>query len=131
MNSVKRLLPVLLTIVTVATLMVTFIMPVQAHYPGAVIQSQWAYKIPAIDGTWGPGEWSDAAVVDLLAADPANELEAYAYFKNNADYLYICVDVPDDTTADSGDASGVSFDTGHDGVYTAGHDDTFFIRGFI
>jgi hypothetical protein len=117
----------LLTIVMVATLMVTFIMPVQAHYPGAVIQSQWADKIPTIDGIFGPSEWSDAAVVDLLAADPANELEAYAYFKNNADYLYICVDVPDDTTIDPSDASGFSFDTGHDGVYTAGHDDTFFI----
>ncbi len=128
MTLVKRLIPVLLTIVMVASLMVTFTMPVQAHYPGAVIQSQWATKIPTIDGIFGPDEWSDAAMVDLLAADPANQLEAYAYFKNNADYLYICVDVPGDTTADFEDASGVSFDTGHDGVYTAGHDDTFFIE---
>jgi hypothetical protein len=128
MASLKRLVPVLLTIVMVASLMIAFTMPVQAYYPGAVIKSQWATKIPTIDGIFSPGEWSDAAVVDLLAADPANQLEAYAYFKNDATYLYICVDVPDDTTANFSDACGVSFDTGHDGVYTAGHDDTFFME---
>ena len=98
------------------------------HYPGAVIYSNWATITPTIDGAFGPNEWSDATVVDLLEADPANELEAYAYFKNDANYLYIGIDVPDDTTEDFEDASTISFDTGHDAIYTHGHDDIFCIE---
>jgi hypothetical protein len=66
-------------------------------------------------------------MIDIQAADPNNPLEAYLYFKNNAQMLYICLDVPGDTTNDVGDESLVAFDTGHDGAYTAGHDDLFDI----
>jgi hypothetical protein len=103
--------------------------PAAAQVVGDTIYSHWADVTPAIDGVFGSGEWADATELDFLAADPANELEAYAYFKNDADYLYVAFDVPDDTTEDSADATSMSFDTGHDGVYTDGHDDTFEISG--
>jgi hypothetical protein len=108
----------------VTALMFTFAMPVEAHYPGAVIQSNWAAVTPTIDGVFGGGEWSDATVVDLQAEDPGNEIEAYVYFKNDGDYLYALVDVAGDMT-EGGDESTLSFDTGHDAAYTDGHEDTF------
>jgi hypothetical protein len=98
-----------------------------AARPIPTIYSNWASTIPTIDGAFGTGEWSDAAVVDFQAADTHNPLEAYAYFKNDADFLYIGFDVPGDISADDGDVTTMSFDTGHDGVYTDGHDDTFAI----
>ena len=127
----KILKPVCLVVVLamVGVIMSAIIMPASAHYDNAIIYSNWARVMPSIDGAFGTTEWSDATVVDMLEADPANELEAYTYFKNDADYLYICVDVPDDTTEDYYDATTISFDTGHDAEYTADHDDTFMIEG--
>ena len=124
MNAVRKLIPVFLTIAMVANLMFTFAMPVNAHYTGAVIQSKSAITIPTIDGVFSPSEWADAAIVDLQAEDPNNEIEAYVYFKNDGDYLYVLVDVAGDTT-EGDDESTLSFDTGHDTAYTDGHEDTF------
>ena len=108
MNAVRKVVSALLATAMVAILTFATVIPVNAHYPSAVIQSEWA----------------DAAMVDLQAADPTNEIEAYVYFKNDGDYLYALVDVADDTTED-GDESTLSFDTGHDTTYTDGHGDTF------
>lgn len=100
---------------------VPMVRPVEAN---AVIYSNWATTVPTIDGVYGPDEWSDAAVVDLQAADPDNEIEAYVYFKNDAGFLYVLIDVAGDTT-EGEDESTLSFDTGHDAAHTDGHDDTF------
>jgi len=124
MKPFRKVISLLLTTAMVATLTFATAMPVNAHYPGAVIQSKWATTIPTIDGVFSPGEWADAAMVDLQAADPANEIEAYVYFKNDGDYLYALVDVAGDTT-EGDDESTLSFDTGHDIAYTDGHEDTF------
>jgi hypothetical protein len=124
MHVTRKVIPVLLTIAMVTALMFVFAMPVGAHYPGAVIQSNWAAVTPNIDGVFGGGEWSDATIVDLQAEDPNNEIEAYVYFKNDGDYLYALVDVAGDTT-EGGDESTLSFDTGHDAAHTDGHEDTF------
>ena len=97
MNAVRKVISVLLATAMVTILTFATAMPVKAHYPGAVIQSEWASTIPTIDGVFSPGEWADAAMVDLQAADPANEIEAYIYFKNDGDYLYALVDVAGDT----------------------------------
>ena len=131
----KILRPVCLAVILALVLSLgAGLAPAAAQANGVpTIYSHWAGAPPNINGVFGPGEWSDAAVVDFQAADPNNELEAYAYFKNNADFLYIAVDVPDDTSEDDGsggdsDATTLAFDTGHDGVYTEGHDDTFAIE---
>ena len=124
MKPLRKIIPVFLTTAMVATLMFATAMPVNAHYPGTVIQSKWATTIPTIDGVFSSGEWADAAMVDLQAADPANEIEAYVYFKNDTGYLYVLVDVAGDTT-EGNDESTLSFDTGHDAAYTDGHEDTF------
>ncbi|MFC1904505.1 hypothetical protein ACFLXT_01890 [Chloroflexota bacterium] len=92
------------------------------------IHSSCAKTAPTIDGIFGNSEWADATVIDLQADDPENPVEAYAYFMNDANMLYICVDVPGDTTEDDySDVTDVAFDTGHDGIKTDGHEDWFFI----
>ncbi len=91
----------------------------------ATIYSNCATTEPAIDGAFGSDEWSDATELDFLAADPDNQLEAYGYFMNDDEFLYIAIDVPDDITEDMADATTLAFDTGNDGEYTVGHDDVF------
>jgi hypothetical protein len=56
-------------------------------------------------------------------------MEAYVYVKNDAHFLYICVDVPSDTTFDAGDRAHACFDTGHDIAFSDGHDDILVVRG--
>ncbi|UCE96752.1 MAG: PQQ-binding-like beta-propeller repeat protein [Candidatus Bathyarchaeota archaeon] len=93
---------------------------VRAHYPSAVITSSGATITPNIDGQFSAGEWDDATPYPLVDA-----YTAYGYFKNSWDYLYILIDVP--TTMPQYSFFRMSFDTGHDEVYTAGHDDDFLI----
>jgi len=60
------------------------------------VQSNWATVVPNIDGVFSPGEWDDAAVVDLLTV-PNNTMVAYWYIKNDAQYLYMLMDAVGDT----------------------------------
>ena len=126
MKSEKRKAMVLAAIMILAVLAV---MPATAHYPGAVINSNWKTITPTIDGIFSPGEWDDATVIDIQAADPANPFTAYGYFKNDGTFLYILLDASGDITQDGGDRGVISFDTGHDAIYTDGAEDNFAITG--
>ena len=123
----RRAASVLFSLAAAIAMLFVLTIPASAHYPGAVIKSKWAATIPSIDGIFGPGEWSDATVLDLQATDPLNELKAYVYFKNWGYYLYVCMDVPGDITEDVQDSSLLSFDTGNDAIYTDGHEAMFAI----
>lgn len=114
---------VLMAILVISVL--TFAMPVIAHYPGAVISSNWATIEPTIDGVFGAGEYADATVIDIKAADPSNPFAAYGYFKNDGTFLYVCLDASGDITNNTEDGSILSFDTGHDAIYTDGGEDNF------
>jgi len=94
--------------------------PVGAHYPDATITSSGAIITPTIDGTFSEGEWDDATLYPLVDA-----YTAYGYFKNTWDYLYILIDVP--TYFYQYSFFRMSFDTGHDAIYTEDHDDDFLI----
>lgn len=91
----------------------------------ATILSQWAEVSPAVDGSFTPGEWVDAASVNLTAVDPNNDLPAILLVKNDADYLYICYDGIGDTTQDTSDGASVAFDTGNDNLLSDGGEDQF------
>jgi len=100
-----------------------------AHSGGA-IDSEWASVVPTIDGAIAPGEWADAASVDL-GAIPGNRLPAHLLVKNNASRLWLAYDAVGDTTSDSNDSASFALDTGHDGVGTNGAEDQFALLGTL
>ena len=100
--------------------------PTARGHSGDAIDALWASTIPAIDGAMSPGEWADAASVDL-GAIPGNRLPAYLLVKNNKSFLWLAYDAVGDTTSDSNDSASFALDTGHDGVGTYGHEDQFAI----
>ena len=85
----------LILLAMVAVLALGTVVPASAN--GGTIQSNWAAVVPGIDGVFGANEWDDAAVVDLQNVDPNNPMECYLYVKNNAQYLYMLIDIPGDT----------------------------------
>ncbi len=89
-----KILNVLSVLAVLTVLALGTAVPAAAN--GDTAQSNWATVIPVIDGVFGPGEWDDAAVVDLLTV-PGNPMEGYWYIKNDAQYLYMLVDLPLDT----------------------------------
>jgi hypothetical protein len=60
--------------------------------PGAPFQSAWAARPPALDGVAAPEEWTDAAHMTL----PHGVLR----LQNDLDYLYLLLDVTEDTGND-------------------------------
>lgn len=62
--------------------------------PPDPIQSTFTYIIPVADGFIAPGEWDDATVVDISAQGTG---KAFLYIKNDAQKLYVALDVPADT----------------------------------
>jgi len=114
----------------IAVMVLGVISPAAAHYPDAVIYSSQAATVPTIDGSYNPvpGEWEDATLVDLGALNP-QPMKAYGYFKHDVNFLYVLIDVIDDTTNDIEDESHLDFDTGHDLIASDGADDQFWIYG--
>lgn len=91
------------------------------------IDSGWADAAPTIDGVLSPGEWADAALVELVLADPTNQVSASLLVTNDGDNLYICYDAYGDTTNDLDDSSSVAFDTGNDDFASDGAEHEFWM----
>jgi len=89
------------------------------------ITSSWATGTPTIDGFIASGEWADATVIDMRAADSMNMVGANLLVMNNATHLFIGFDVYGDTSEDTGDSSSFAFDTGNDDIATDGAEDEF------
>jgi len=91
------------------------------------IDSDGEFTPPIIDGNFDEGEWTNA---QLLIEDP---IHTYVYFKNDNYFLYVCVDAANldggDYTQNDADHCDLFFDTGHDEVWTLGHEDWFRICG--
>ncbi|MFC1971326.1 GLUG motif-containing protein [Chloroflexota bacterium] len=91
------------------------------------INSEWIDAPPIIDGNFPDGEWTNH---QLLIEDP---IHTYVYFKNDASFLYVCVDAANtilgDYTEDDDDYCDLVFDTGNDETWTEGDEDYFQIRG--
>jgi len=92
------------------------------------IESDWEYPAPpTIDGNFTPGEWTDP---QLLIEEP---IHTFVYFTNDSNFLYGCVDAANegggDYSLDDGDYCTLCFDTGHDEVWTPGHEDCFQVYG--
>jgi len=68
------------------------------------VESSYATSIPTIDGTISAAEWQDATFVDITS----DSMEASAYFKNDASFLYVAVDAP--FAGEYGWQQGVPFD---------------------
>lgn len=108
-------------------------MPVLGHYPDATIYSWWAIRTPTIDGAISSGEWTDARGVSLEWTDTAgacvSPTSVCAFFKNDADYLYILYDI-DVAPYDNGNGffARISFDIGHDAVRTAEAENDFVLE---
>jgi len=91
------------------------------------IDSDWEFTAPTIDGNFDPGEWT---YPQLLIEEP---IHTYVYSMNDDEYLYVCVDAANldggDYTEDDSDECSLHFDTGHDEVWTPGHEDAFTLYG--
>jgi len=76
------------------------------------IDVPWTDVPPTIDGIIEDGEWDDAYVVmiDYYPDPPHRNDTIYIYFMNDADYLYIAVDLLPDNTTDAGDFCALLFD---------------------
>lgn len=72
--------------------------------PNYFIQSHWASVTPVIDGQMSISEWADATCVYFKGTGTyPNGTDVYFYIKNDANFLYLCFDVPKDITQDNGD----------------------------
>jgi len=96
----------------------------RAH-SGDAVDAEWASVAPTIDGAMSPGEWADAALVDL-GAIPGNYVRAFMLAKNNDTYLWFAYDATGDVT-NAADAASFALDTGHDGSATDGSEDQFLL----
>jgi len=76
------------------------------------IDSGWATVPPVIDGDIDNGEWSDAFVVYFDYEGYPSHLNdtIYEYFMNDADFLYIGIDICPDNTYDEDDWIELYFD---------------------
>lgn len=71
---------------------------------GTDINSYWAFTTPTINGTLGPGEWTDAKIVNFQfymrsRSDGTlkNTLNAKLYVKNDYNNLYVAAQIFNDT----------------------------------
>ena len=70
------------------------------------IKSMWTNSPPSIDGHMSAGEWSNLQIT-MTSPFP---VEAYAYFLNDNNYLYVLVDAVGDTTNNPSDECLLVFD---------------------
>lgn len=91
------------------------------------LTSTYTNLAPVADGIFSEGEWDYATSVELTEADFYNGLAAVMHVANNGTHLFVCFDVWGDYYEDGGDSSGISFDTGNDGVATDGAEDQFSV----
>ncbi len=80
------------------------------------VVSSWLTITPSIDGVIAGGEWEDATFVDISSGGR----EAYAYFKNDGDWLYVAIDAVFDEAYEGDpyswwDEVRITFDAGNDG----------------
>ena len=66
----------------------------------AIVTSKWAETAPALTGTFSPGEWAVSGVLPMPGG--------FIHVKNNANFLYLAIDLTNDTgnTPGVGDYSG-------------------------
>ena len=128
MKSRKAIQGFLLGVVLIAGVFVAA-KPASGH-SGDLIDSVFAAVPPTIDGAMAPGEWADAAVVNLTAIS-GNRLPAYLLVKNNETFLWLAYDATGDATASANDSASFALDTGHDGVATDGGEDQFVLSGIF
>jgi hypothetical protein len=84
---------------------------------GPVLNSAPAVTIPVIDGRFSPGEWDDAALVDISGPDAFRPIRLYV--KNSAAFLYLAVDDPNDAFVESATTLGFLMDLNRDRVWDA------------
>lgn len=83
------------------------------------IDSVWASTPPTLDGVINEGEWDESAMtnIDFFPDPPHRNDTIYIYFMNDAEWLYIGVDLLPDNTTDEGDYVGAFFDEDNNGVF--------------
>jgi hypothetical protein len=94
--------------------------------PPPPIYGSWKYgTAPTVDGVFSHAEWIGPELSGRFPI-PVN-----VYFSNDDTFLYVCVDAADETdgdyTPDANDHCLLMFDTNHDEVISAGHEDLFHI----
>ena len=82
---------------------------------GYEILSNWATTSPTINGKIGSGEWNDAATIDI--SNPYASTPIMLYVKNDANFLYIAVDDPNDDNINEGNLIGILFDEDHNELW--------------
>ncbi|MDT8306588.1 MAG: hypothetical protein RRC07_11685 [Anaerolineae bacterium] len=75
---------------------------------------------PRLDGQISRGEWN--------LSDPIPFAHGFVAAQNDADRLYLLVDVLDDPTPDVGDTINISFDVNRDGQITPGVDVNYYLQ---
>jgi hypothetical protein len=89
-------------------------------YPHSRIDSGLLRVLPTIDGSIGPGEWSDAGKRSLSGG----RVDAGLYAENDNDFLYVAVDVTPSQLAAASSRFEVRlyFDVDHDSAWVGGRD---------
>ncbi|MBW1816822.1 MAG: IPTL-CTERM sorting domain-containing protein [Deltaproteobacteria bacterium] len=79
------------------------ISPSMAQRP--VVDCQWATVPPTTDGQFATGEYPEPPQISMIP--DAFPIEAYVYFMNDHQYLYVLIDAVGDTTDTQGGGGGV------------------------
>lgn len=124
MRSINRRVACLCVVAIVVLIPFLVIGPARAH-SGDAVDAEWASVVPSIDGAMNPGEWADAALVNL-GLIPGNRLQAFLLVKNDGTFIWLAYDSTGDVTNVT-DAASFALDTSHDGAATQGAEDQFFL----
>ncbi|MFZ0391712.1 MAG: T9SS type A sorting domain-containing protein [Calditrichia bacterium] len=77
---------------------------------GNVVVAGNAASAPTINGSFAPGEWANATVVDITNGQP-NPVRMF--LMNDANFLYLAIDDQNNTTPADFDEAGIYFDDNH------------------
>jgi len=103
---VKNLRSKLFIVPLIASLLLLSALPVKGQ-SGDFLYSYVLVKPVTIDGAVGTGEWADAYKQYL-----GGNASTFIFIKHDSDFLYILLDVTNDTTQDNVDIGYLSFDIG-------------------
>jgi outer membrane protein assembly factor BamB len=85
---------------------------------GNSIMSSWATVPPVIDGHLQAQEWDDAVRVNI-STRPMPVDNVLLYIKNDATFLYLAIDDPNDATIDPANIVNILWDRNHDKTWPA------------
>jgi hypothetical protein len=121
MEKMKRETLFLLTAILAFSFCAVASLPASAHYPGADIICPRTMVVPAIDGVFSAGEWTDASATPVEFRYRTDEnLTGIFYAKYDQNNLYVALVIDDPGDAEVEDEFWLEFDEAHTGTLSIG-----------